>query len=188
MQDLLRLKTVCRMWYSQIKRAIKDGNDACRFAIQHRRFPSAKDALLALDGGKRFQQHLVSRKCKLILKAWPQMTRPSDKYCFYNKPASLLWDMLMNRMQTRLLTKSLRFLQSNDRDELCIFSDVYGCDTGDLLEFVFQCKSAGVEARAFEFDYPGTSFSGGYVPPKRFKERDSGYPQYYRGKIAGVFI
>ena len=94
----------------------------------------------------------------------------------------------MNRMQTRLLTKSLRFLQSNDRDELCIFSDVYGCDTGDLLEFVFQCKSAGVEARAFEFDYPGTSFSGGYVPPKRFKERDSGYPQYYRGKIAGVFI
>jgi hypothetical protein len=181
LHDLLNFKIICRVWRRQIRRAIKRGNDVSRLEVQYRRFASANAALIALNPDTRFHKRLVASKCKCLLKIWPELASSDDRH-YVNDPEGLL-SLLMRRMQPRLLQESPRFVQRDGCKTLCIFADVYGCDTDALATFVLACRAAGLEASAFVFDYKGLSSSRG-LPSKKLRE----YVDCRRGKLAGVFI
>ena len=89
-------------------------------AVKYKRFTSAHDAFMTLDAS-RLEKRLIASKCKRLLKILPEMVRVNDKYWVSEDPPSLLWELFMNRMQTQLLTKSIRLLQPNQSKKICVF-------------------------------------------------------------------
>lgn len=142
-------------------------------------FSSAHEAFKSLNMGEKLDKRFVSKKLRQLAKAIdikiPRHVRGANHE---------LWYLFRDELQ--LLSKPLRWGQSNDTGSIIIFCDCYNC--WDLEWFVKKCADKGIVITPFELKYPRFLGEGGYVPDKKLKIIQSGYSYLYRGCLHGIII
>jgi hypothetical protein len=182
------MKCVCRLWANAARRTVHNtewlgyGENAATLAsvpARYCRYTSAHEAFGSLSAGAILDKRLVTRKCKQLaathgVHLGPGGTAESVLYNFHRHFA--------------LFGKSVRAVQQQGSDKICIFSDVYNASPNVIRLFALKCAAAGFEIFEFEKDYPSLEFATRYQPPNHTKMLYAGYKEFYRGKLIGIVV
>jgi len=85
-----------------------------------------------------------------------------------------------------LLVKSIKIVEDDATGDAVVFSDVYHVDENALEEVAKLCADHGLGVTGLVIRYPRTEYAEGYVPDASYKMVNEGYPQLYRGCLAGL--
>ena len=150
--------------------------------VARMRYDSAADAFAVLRAGRRVRKRQVHNKVFAASKVYKLDVHGRTGavfliYCvFYNNTSTL----------GKLFTKSIRVVEEDETGDVCVFSDVYEVNETELEEVAERCTDAGLPVTAFVYDYPRLDFSQGHRPEKSIGILNTGYTQFYRGRIAGL--
>ena len=188
LDHLVHMKRVCKLWANSARRTVqltewvRYGANAATLAsvpARYCRYNSAEEAFASLNAGPILDKRLVTRKCKQIaanhgVDLGPGGTADRVLYNFH--------------CRFGLFNKSVRAVQQQGSDKICIFSDVSHAYTNEINLFTLKCVAAGSEIFVFEKDYPSLLFGQRYNPPNESKMLHAGYKEFYRGKMIGIVV